>query len=86
VIHNGTDTSLLAAAGLDLHPELRRKAAAYLERHDYISGEYLARRVKRYPTGLPPEWVARIVDGGERETVLCDMAAWIVNDGERIGF
>jgi len=26
------------------------------------------------------------VDGGERETVLCDMAAWIVNDGERVGF
>jgi hypothetical protein len=71
---------------LDLHPELRRKAAEYLEAHDSITGERLARRVKRYPDGLPPEWVTRIVDGGERGNILCDMASWIVNDGERVGY
>jgi len=70
---------------VDLHPELRRKAAAYLEAHDYTSGESLAGCVASYPTGLPPEWVARIVEG-ERGNILCDLASWIVNDGERVGY
>jgi len=71
---------------LDLHPELRRKAAAYLEAHDSITGDSLAGCVATYPTGLPSEWVARIVDGGERGNILCDVASWIACNGERVGY